>query len=178
MALGTMGVTRDLGPAIVAWGSTTIAEIWEEVRFTLNSAEAGQVFEAIHGATPVDSIVSGYSDCEVSVPATRASFSVMAEILPGGSASGSSGVACLSTGEVGLSMYDDGLPLFVKPIIKGVAASNGTWLRLEHTYPQVNFDVVFNLRDQRAYGFTFKAHPDATSGKLWSAGKVDVGTSY
>ncbi|KKK92958.1 hypothetical protein LCGC14_2697650, partial [marine sediment metagenome] len=129
-----------------------------------------------------DSIVSGYSECSVTVPATRTTFAVLATVLPGGSASGSgagnTGVFISPGKIVGLSMYDNGLPLFVKPIIAGVAAVNGTWMRLERTYPRVNFDVVFNLRDQRVYGFTFKAHPDAASNKLWSAGKVAIATSY
>ena len=178
MSLGTMGPTRDLGPAIVDWGSDTLSEIFEEVRLTLNSGEAGQVFEAIHGSTPVDTIISGYSECSITVPATRVTYAILATLLPGGSASGNSGVAILPSKVTGISMYDSGLPLLVKPIIAGVAADNGTWMRLEHTYPQVNWDVVFNLRDQRVYGFTFHAHPDATSKKLWSAGKVNVGTSY
>lgn len=178
MSLGTMGPTRDLGPAIVAWGGDTISEIFEEVRLTLNSADAGEVFECIHGATPVDSIVSGYSECSVSVPATRSTYALLATILPGGSASGNSGVAVLPSGIVGLSMYDNGLPLFVKPIVAGVAADNGTWMRLERTYPQANWDVEFNLTGQRVYAFTFKAHPDASGKKLWSAGKVNESTSY
>lgn len=175
MALGTMGPTRDLGPAIVDWGGTTLAEIWEEVRLTLNSADAGEVFECIHGATPVDSIVSGYSECSVTVPLTRTTYAILAVVLPGGSLSGGAtgpNVAINASTIVGLSMYDNGLPLLVKPIIAGVAADNGTWMRLEHTYPQVNMDVVFNIRDQRVYGLTFKAHPDAATDMLWSAGKV------
>ncbi len=180
MAVGTMGPTRDLGPAIVDWGTDTISEIFEEVRLTLNSADAGEVFEAITGGTPVDTIVSGYSECSVTVPATRIALATLALLLPGGTNSGG------ATGNVGInpsivtgmSMYDSGLPLIIKPIIAGIAAANGTWMRLEHTYPQPNFDTVFNLRDQRVYGLTFKAHPDATSKILWSAGKVSIGYSY
>jgi len=183
MSLGTMGPTRDIGPAIVQWGTTTISEIFEEVRLTLTGADPAEVFEAVHGATPVDSIMTGYSACSVTVPATRVLLSTLALLLPGGSTSGTStGVVLQPALTVGLSMWDNGKPLFVKPIVAGVAADNGQWLRLERTYPIPNFDVVFNLRDQRVYAVTFKAHPNtgATIGAevLWSAGMVNAATTY
>lgn len=180
MGLGTMGPTRDLGPAIVAWSTTQIDEIFDEVRLTLTGADPGEVFEALHGATPVDHIVLGYSACTLTVPATRIALATLAKLLPGGTnsggASGYVGVKPLYS--VGVSMYDNGLPLFVKPIIAGVAAANGKWMRIERAYPVPNFDVVFNLRDQRVYGITFYGHPTGTSELIWSAGKVATGTSY
>ncbi|MCW4050349.1 MAG: hypothetical protein NWE89_11510, partial [Candidatus Bathyarchaeota archaeon] len=138
------------------------------------------VFEAIHGATPVDSVVGGYSACSITIPATRITLATLAVLMPGGTNTGGAGgrVAILPEKSVGLSMYDNGLPLFVKPIVAGAAGINGTWMRLERTYPTPNFDVAFNLREQRVYGLTFKAHPDATSEYLWSAGFVEVGESY
>ncbi len=184
MSLGTMGPTRDLGPAIVDWGATTISEIFEEVRLTLNSADAAEVFEAIHGATPVDTICVGISECSITIPATRIAKATFATLLADvGTEPVTSGVdqavAINPAAGVGISSYDNGLPLFIKPIIGGVAADNGTWMRLERTYPMENFDVVFNVRDQRVYGFTFKAHPDpGKSGVLWSAGTVWGDTSY
>ena len=180
MSLGTMGPTRDLGPAIVVWGATTISEIFEEVRLTLAGADPGVVKEAIYGDTPVDRIMLGYSDCNLTVPATRIARATLATLLPGGTNSGgASGYVGIKPGnEVGRSMYDNGLPLFVKPVVDGAASSNGNWMRLEHAYPIANFDVVFNLRDQRVYGLTFYAHPDETSGLLWSAGEVATGVSY
>ena len=178
MSLGNMGITRDLGPAIVAWGSTVISEIFEEVRLTLTGADPGVVKEAIYGDTPVDSIMLGYSACNLTVPLTRATYAVMATVLPGGSISGTTGIIVSPGLTVGMSMYDNGLPLFVKPIVNGSAQANGHWMRLERTYPVVNFDVVFNLRDQRVYGLTFHAHPDATTKILWAAGTVNASTSY
>jgi hypothetical protein len=177
-----LGPARDIGPAIVVWGATTIAEIFDEVRWTL-TGENAEVFEALYGATPVDTVFLGYSACEITVPATRIALATLATLLPGGTNSGGATGAVqmkvAGTGaEVGRSMYDNGLPLFIKPIVDGVAAANGKWLRLEHTYPTPNFDVTFNLRDQRAYGLTFKAHPDATTKQLWSIGKVATGASY
>ena len=177
---GTMGPTRDLGPAIVDWGGTTISEIFEEVRLTLTGADPGEVKEALYGATPVDHIMLGYSACTITVPATRIALATLATLLPGGTNSGGTtgfvGIKPLYS--VGVSMYDNGLPLLVKPIVAGVAAANGKWMRLERTYPVPNFDVVFNLGDQRVYGLTFHAHPDATTNLLWSAGKVNAGTTY
>ena len=173
---GTMGPTRDLGPAIVVWGATTISEIFEEVKLTLTETDPAEVFEAIFGSTPVDSIMTGYSACTITVPATRIALATLATLLPGGSNSGgaSGGVKLKPQGIVGLSMYENGLPLFVKPIVAGVAQANGHWMRLEKTYPVANFDVTFDLKTQRVYGLTFKAHPDATTGILWTAGKVNT----
>ena len=171
-----MGPTKDLGPATATWGSHAIAEIWDEVRWTL-TGENAEVFELVFGATPVDTVFLGYSACSVTVPATRITLALLQPLLPGGSISGS-GLVVNADIAVGISMYDTGLPLIIKPIVAGVAAVNGTWLRLEHTYPTPNFDVVFNLRDQRVYGLTFKAHPDATNKQLWSAGKVNEAASY
>lgn len=176
------GPVYDLGPVIVEWGATNIAEIFDEVRWTL-TGETADVFEMLYGATPVDGVFLGYSACEIVVPATRIALATLATLLPGGTnsggASGAVEVKVAGTGAVvGNSMYDDGLPLFVKPISSGVAVSNGNWLRLEHTYPIPNYDTVFNLRDQRVYGLLFKAYPDATSKQLWSIGIVATGTSY
>jgi len=184
MAIGTMGPTRDLGPAIVAWGATTVSEIFEEVRLTLNSAEAGKVYEAISGGTPVDTIISGISECSITVPATRITTATFATLLADAGTNPPTvdedvAVAINVAAMTGVSMYDNGLPLFVKPIVAGIAAVNGTWMRLERTYPQANFDVVFNLRDQRVYGLTFTAHPDKNKGNvLWSAGYVWGDTVY
>lgn len=175
-----LGPTRDLGPAIVEWGETNIAEIFDEVRWTL-TGETADVFEMIYGATPVDGIFLGYSANEITVPATRIALATLAILLPGGTNSGGAyttgavEVKVAGTGaEVGRSMYDNGLPLLVKAIVDGVAVANGRWLRLEHTYPVPNYDVVFNLRDQRVYGITFKAYPDATSKQSFSLGKVAI----
>ncbi len=186
MALGTMGPSRDIGPAIVDWGATTISEIFEEVRLTLTSADAGEVFEAIHGRTPVDSVCSGFSECSVTVPATRIALATFATVLADagtgliteGATVNAVGITVSSL--VGVSMYDSGLPLFIKPIVAGIAAVNGTWMRLERTYPMPNYDVTFNLNDQRVYGLTFKAHPEASLGPglLWHAGKVIESTAY
>jgi len=180
MAIGTMGPTRDLGPAICTWGSDVISEIFEEVKLTLNSAEAGKVYEAISGGTPVDTIISGYSECIVTIPATRIALALMATLLPGGTNSGgTSGFVGINPSIVtGISAYDSGKPLFIKPIVAGVAAANGTWMRLEHTYPQPNFEVIFDLKTQRVYGLSFQAHPDATNELLWSAGEVQEDASY
>ena len=170
------GPLRDLGPAIVVWGATTIEEIYEEVRWRMEGNHA-EVFESLYGATPVDTVFLGYSSCEVVVPATRTTLAVLNTIIPGstnsGGASGYVGVKAAGNGaEVGRSMYEEGKPLFIKPIVDGIAVANGKWLRLEHTYPSPNFDVGFNLTDQRTFGITFKAHPDTTSKLLWSMGDV------
>ncbi len=177
-----LGPLRDLGPAIVVWGATTLSEIFEEVRWKCEGANA-EVFEALYGATPVDTVFLGYSACEITVPATRTALAILAILTPGGTNSGGTSgaveVKVAGAGaEVGRSMYDHGLPLFVKPIVDGVAVANGKWLRLEHAYPTPNYDVAFNLRDQRVYGVTFKVHPDATTKQLWSCGTVVTGTSY
>ncbi|MDD4984334.1 MAG: hypothetical protein PHQ43_00895 [Dehalococcoidales bacterium] len=174
-----LGPTRDLGPAVVAWGGTALSHIYEEVRLTLTGMSA-EVFEALYGGTPVDTVHLGYSACEVSVPLTRETLANLATVMPGGTNSGGASgfVGVKPHLSVGLSMYDNGLPLFIKPVVAGVACDNGHWLRLERTYPEVNFDIAFNLRDQRVYALRFKAHPDATNNLLWSAGKVAEGTSY
>lgn len=176
-----IGPVRDLGPAIVEWGSDALSEIFGDVRWTL-VGERRQVFEALYGATPVDQVFLGYSECKIIVPATRMLLALLNTLLPGGTIDASSTVVSAvmaGTGAaVGRSMYENGLPLFVKPIVDGVAAANGKWLRLERTYPVPNYDVVFNLEDQRVYGIEFDACPDATSKKLWEAGDVNEATSY
>ncbi len=172
-----LGPTRDLGPAIIEWGATEIAETFDEVRWMLTSEEA-EVFEAKFGATPVDTVFLGYSACEVTVPATRILLATLATLMPGGTNPNSEYVGVKPGLSVGNSMYVLGLPLFVKPIVAGIAAVNGKWLRLERTYPSPNFEVVFNVRDQRVYGIKFKAHPDEASALLWSMGEVAEGTSY
>lgn len=178
MALGTKGPTLDLGPAIAKWGGDTISEIFEEVRLTLTAADPGEVKEAVFGDTPVDRVMLGYSACNVTIPATRITLALLADLLPGGSLSASEGVVLKPGDIVGTSMYDNGLPLIIKPVVDGSEASNGSWMRLERTYPLANFDVVFNLRDQRVYGLTFHAHPSGDDKIMWSAGTVNIAESY
>ena len=174
MSIGTSGPTQDLGPAEVVWGTTTLA-VFDEVRFTLTAEEA-EVFENAYGKTPVDSIVLGYSACNAVVPATRLTLAALQAVLPGGSVSGSGLVRGNVDIVTGISMYDNGLPLFIRPYVNG-AASTTKALRLERTYPTPNFDVVFNLADQRVYGLTFKAHP-TTDAILWQCGAVPTSASY
>jgi len=177
-----LGPLRDVGPAIGIWGATTIAEIFDEIRWTFKEEHA-EVFEQLYGATPVDTVHMGYSECSVVIPATRLTIATFATLLPGGSNSGASGSRIVmraggSRSVLGVSMYDNGLPLFIRPIVNGVQVANGKWLRLEHTYPCPDFDVEFNVRGQRVYGLTFKAHPDTTSKALWSMGNVATGATY
>jgi len=177
---GNMGFTRDIGPAVIQWGTTEIAEIFEEVRLTLNAEDPAAVTEALRGATPVDHVLMGYSECSVTVPATRILRATLATILPGGSSSGgTSGLVRIKPHlTVGLSMYDGSQPLFIRPIVNGVAetigTSSGHCMRIEHAYPVPKFDIAFNLKDQRTYAMVFYGHPDATTGILWSAGKVST----
>jgi len=166
------------------WGADSIDEIFEEVRWTL-VGDAAAVKEALYGSTPVDHVFLGYSECKVIIPATRLTLALFATLTPGGTNSGgASGAveikAAGTGGMVGLSEYDNGLPLFVKPIVDGIAVANGKWLRLERTYPCPNFDVTFAATEgsQRVYGIEFKAHPDDTSKQLYSAGTVATGASY
>ena len=179
------GPTRDLGPAVAVWGSTSIDEVFDEIRWTL-TGESAMVTELLYGATPVDHVFMGYTECSVVLPATRMLVATLATLLPGAINSGGAGGAVVglakgASGPVGNSEFENGLPLFIKPVVAGVAAANGKWLRLERTYPVPNFDVVFNVADQRVYGLTFKAHPQeftAGIGQLWSAGTVSTDTSY
>jgi len=173
MALGLPGPTLDLGSAKVSWIVTTAQEleVYDEVRWTL-TGETADVFENIYGATPVDTILLGYSACEMTVPATRITLAKLQKLLPGGSISGSGLVRVNADKAVGISMYDNGHPLIIQPIVNGVASTTKA-LRLEKTYPVANFDVVFNLRDQRTYGLTFKAHPNSDE-VLWQVGAVST----
>lgn len=174
MSIGASGPTQDLGPAKVTWGTDELA-VFDEVRWTLTGQNA-EVFENVFGATPVDTIFLGYSACEVTVPATRLTLAKLQAVLPGGSISGSGLVKANVDNVVGMSMYDNGLPLIIQPYVDGVASTIKA-LRLERTYPTPNFDVVFNLTDQRVYGLTFKAHP-ITDGVLWQIGAVSTSGSY
>ena len=176
------GPTRDLGPAIAVWGPDTIEQTFDQIRWNLEGSMA-EVKEALYGNTPVDSVFLGYTACNVTIPATRIALATLATLLPGGTNSGgASGYVGVKAGSgivgVGRSMYDNGKPLFIKPIVDGVAADNGYWLRLEHAYPVPNFEVMFDVNNQRVYGLTFHAHPDATSKLLWSMGTVATGATY
>ncbi len=174
MPIGASGPTQDLGPAEVTWGSDELA-VFDEVRWTL-TGQSAEVLENAFGATPVDTIFLGYSACEVTVPATRLTLAKLQAVLPGGSISGSGLVRANVDIITGISCYDNGLPLFIRPYVDGVASTTKA-LRLERTYPTPNFDVVFNLTDQRVYGLTFKAHPNS-DGVLWQIGTVPTSASY
>lgn len=168
----SMGPARDLGPCILAWGPTTLGSFWDEVRFKFEEQFA-EVFEATFGATPVDAVFIGAGACELTVPFTRITIAQLTSLVTGGSSSGTSGTGTVvRANAVGTAMYSSSLPLFVKPIVAGVAAGNGSWLRIYHAYPVVNFDLAYNNKDQRVYGVTFRSFPDPTTRNVWSVGKV------
>lgn len=169
-----LGPARDLGPCIIEWGATDLGAYWEDVRFKFETGSA-DVFEAAMGNMPVDAVFTGASVVEVTVPFTRITLANLALIIPGGSVSGSSGVVVYDN--VGTSMYDLAKPLFIKPVVNGVAVVNGNWLKIEKTYPIPNYDLAYNLKDQRVYPTTFKCFPVATTRKIWSVGKVNTSTT-
>ena len=170
-----MGVIRDLGPCQIDWGATNLGAIFGDVKFSY-SDQSADVFEAAYGNTPVDSVFTGAGLVEVVVPFTRMSLANLLLVIPGGCLSGTSGVF-VKTNSVGMTMYDLSKPLFIKPVVAGVASANGNWLRLEHAYPMPEFDITFNNSDQRVYNVRFKGFPDATTRKSWSVGKVNITTT-
>lgn len=169
-----LGPARDLGPCILAWGADTLGSFWEEVRFKFEEAFA-EVFEAAFGTSAVDAVFVGSGPCELTVPFTRITLAQLLALTLGGSQSGTapSGNITVYDKNLGTAMYDLSKPLFVKPIVAGVAAANGSWLRLEHAYPVPLYDIVYNNKDQRVYNVLFKCFPDATTRKRWSVGKVN-----
>ncbi|MFA5186612.1 MAG: hypothetical protein WC551_09070 [Patescibacteria group bacterium] len=174
----SMGPARDLGPCILAWGADTLGPFWEEVRFKFEETFA-EVFESAFGTTPVDTVFTGSGPCELTVPFTRITLAQLISLTQGGSQSGTapSGNMTVDAIAQGVAMYDNSKPLFVKPIVAGVAAANGSWLRLEHAYPVPLYDIVYNNKDQRVYNVVFKGFPDATTRKQWSVGKVNGATT-
>lgn len=171
-----MGPIRDLGPCLVAWGATDLGAIFGDVKFAY-SDQAVDIFEAAFGQTPVDSVFVGAGLVEVVVPFTRSTLANLLLLIPGSSSSGAGSGLKVNANSVGKTMYDLSKPLFVKPVVNGVAVANGSWLRLEHAYPMPEFDITFNNADQRVYNVRFKGFPDATSRKSWSIGKVNAGTT-
>jgi hypothetical protein len=181
-----MGPARDLGPCILQWGEDTLGPFWEEVRFKFEETFA-EVFESAFGTTPVDAVFTGSGACELTVPFTRITLAQLIALTQGASGSGggspqTSGNMTVDARAQGTAMYDSSKPLFVKPIVAGVAesfvaGSNGTWLRLEHAYPVPSYELVYNNKDQRVYNVVFKCFPDATTRKQWSIGKVNAATT-
>ena len=171
----SMGPARDLGPCILAWGADTLGPYWEEVRFKFDVLFA-EVFESSFGAHAVDAVFTGVGACELTVPFTRVTLAQLTALIAGASTSGSSGVV-VKNNMIGTTMYDLSKPLFVKPIVAGVAVANGSWLRLDHAYPIPSFDIAYNNKDQRVYNVTFKCFPNATTRKTWGVGKVPTATT-
>lgn len=173
-----IGPARDLGPCELAWGPDTLGPFWEEVKFKFEETFV-EVFEAAFGVTAVDAVFTGSGPCELTVPFTRITLAQLIALTQGGSQSGvaPSGNMTVDARAVGTAMYDGSKPLFVKPIVAGVAAANGAWLRLEHAYPVPTYEITYNNKDQRVYLVTFKCFPDATTRKQWSVGKVNGASS-
>jgi hypothetical protein len=154
-----------------------LGPFWEEVRFKFEETFA-EVFESAFGTTPVDAVFTGSGPCELTVPFTRITLAQLTSLTQGGSNSGStSGNVTVDARAQGTAMYDSSKPLFVKPIVAGAAAANGSWLRLEHAYPVPSYELVYNNKDQRVYNVVFKCFPDATTRKQWSVGKVNAATT-
>lgn len=170
--MSQMGPFGDLGPCIISWGGTDITEADSAIfRCTFTSEF---VYDAAHGSMPVDGVFTGMEPVEVEVPFTRTSYANLTTVLPGSTFSGSgySGAVEVRSNRVGTTMYGDADELIVKRIVNGIADTDETkWLHVFKTYPIPNFEVQYDLNNQRVFTVTFKAFPDQdTNDQVWRIG--------
>ncbi len=156
----------DLGPCEVEWNDTTITAIHEDgavFRLAMSSAD---IKEGAYGTSIVDSVGTGYEQCEVEVPFTRVTFTNLQKLIPGSSLSGSTEVMGHAKTIVGTPLYDLSKELIVKRIVNGIADTDTSrWLHLFKTYPIPRFDIPYNISGQRGFIVVFKAFPlQAASG--------------
>lgn len=170
-----MSLVGDIGPCIVQWNSETVATVHEDGARFRHSVETADVKEAMHGNAPVDSVIIGFGPAEFECPFTRITWADLARMMPGGSHSGVSGSGTLLVRSrvTGTTLYSLAQELIVKRIVGGIADTDASrWLHIPKAYPIPNFDIPYNLTDQRGFMVTFKAFPDADDSDLvWHVGQ-------
>lgn len=175
--MGQKSPNRDLGPCILEFGGTDIGQTYGGTNFRYSEEDA-DIMEDRFGSNPVDAIQKG-STCEVEANLTRLQIAQLIAVISASSGSGTvsgSGKMVVKT-RVGYSRYDNAATLILKPIVENGAASSDekTWLYIYRASPMPNFDVAYNIDDQRVFKVIFKAFPyhDAPSGasnRLWGIG--------
>jgi hypothetical protein len=150
----------DLGPCEIEWGGTTITAIHEDgasFRLTMSSVD---IKEGAYGTSPVDSVGTGYDQCEVEVPFTRVTYGNLQKLIPGSSMSSSYDITGHAKSIVGTPLYDLSKELIVKRIVNGIADTDTKrWLHLFMTYPIPRFDIPYNISGQRGFMVLFKVFP-------------------
>lgn len=155
-------LAQDLGPCRVELNGVDLGETEGSVVFRYQE-DSKQVNTDQKGLTPVDKIKVGASICEVDVPLTRTSHAILATVVGGSTYTGSK---VRVGGHVGVSMYDNALPLVLKPIINNVA-SVVNWLKLFKAYPMIQSETVFGKDGQRVWKITFHGFEDVDTGFSW-----------
>ena len=171
MGLGPFG---DIGPCQIYWNDTAIASLLEGgATFRFTGSVSPDVKEAEFGNTPLDGTFTGYEQVEFEAPFTRLTYANLAKIIPGGSNSGgeSGNVAVFAHQIVGASLVGAASELIVKRIVSGVVdTSQKYWLHIPLAYPIPQFDIPYNLNDQRGFMVLFKCYANETTGLVWHVG--------
>ena len=184
MPIGPFG---DIGPCQLSWYGWTITSIHEDGANFRVAMSTADVHEAEYGTGAVDSVATGYEQCEFEAPFTRITFGNLQRLTPGSSLSGGSitttgAVTGHGSTAVGRTLYSASHELIVKRIVDGVTDTDTQrWLHLFKTYPIPRYDLVWTLEGQRAFMVLFKVFPLQAAvgndkiGSTWRAGGAEAG---
>ena len=143
--------------------------------FSLHWGVSPDVKEAEFGNTPLDGTFTGYDQVEFEAPFTRLTYANLATVIPGASNSGgeSGNVVVYANAIVGQSLVAVAQELIVKRIVLGVVDTvQKRWLHLPLAYPIPQFDIPYNLNDQRGFMVLFKVYANESTGVVWHIGDL------
>lgn len=150
---------RDIGPAIVELNGVDLGPTFGNISFQ-DAVQTADVFEDLQGVTPVDAVTTGRI-VVLTVPFTRQSKTQLLAILYGGT-SVTHGITVKNT--AGCSLYEDALPLIIKPACDGVAGAETTWIQVFKVVPIPEKELIWNNADQKVWNTIFKVFPVQESG--------------
>lgn len=123
------------------------------------------------GAQPYDTFVVGRT-LRVQTSLTGLSLEQLAALIPGASLSTGPAKKQLKLGNpVGMSMRANAEELILKPIAEGaVSTKEEDWINIPLAFPVPDFDVAFNLEDQKVYNVEFETFDDLSTGVVATIG--------
>lgn len=177
-------IWNDLGPCEVTYNGTVIGYTEQNTeggmhggaRWRLNVGSK-PTFRDKKGDNPHDEIVTGVT-MEIEANFAGLNHTQVAAIIPGANlvdlGGGKTRVA-IKTAVVGTSMRDNAKALILKPLVNGSPSTDETdWVRATLAYPVPQFEVPFDMENQRVFPVLFKIFDDLTTGVLGTIGDLST----
>lgn len=127
-----------------------------------------KVFEEGFGDAAVDAVFSG-AVYDLTIPLSRAYWAKLAAVLPGCTLTAGGGL--LMANKCGSAMYEDAVPLCIKPMVDLVPSiDTKTWTHLYKCYPYAAWEIGWARDGQRVFATKWMVFPSQETATLGQFG--------